>query len=78
MMYGLWAFLLGFCAGNFPHFSPMITRDFNGFSADGDRVTDRLPDRLTDESNDVQMEGNFLEIGLSGNFIQQYLWVFSP
>ena len=29
------------------------------FSADGDEVTDRLPDGLTDESDDVQMERIF-------------------
>ena len=25
---GLWVFLLGFHAGNLPHFLPMITREF--------------------------------------------------
>ena len=33
--------------------------NFDGFSADGDKVTDRLPDGLTDKSDDVQTEGNF-------------------
>ena len=28
-------------------------------SADGDSVTDKLPGGLTDESDEVQMEGNF-------------------
>ena len=37
----------------------IITGIFYGFSADGDKVTDRLPDASTDESNDVWMERNF-------------------
>ena len=40
-------------------FSPLLPGNFNGFPADGDRVIDVLPDGLTDESNDVWMEGNF-------------------
>ena len=48
--------LLEFCAGNLLHFSPIITREFQ---PDGDKVTDRLPDGLADESNDVWMERNF-------------------
>ena len=37
----------------------MITVDFYGFSADGDGVTDGLPDGSTDKSDDVWMEGKF-------------------
>ena len=38
----------------------MITGEFfNGFSADGDKVMDGLPDGLTDKSNDVLTERNF-------------------
>ena len=40
-------------------FSPFLLVNFDGFSANGDRVTDGLPDGLTGESDDVQMEGNF-------------------
>ena len=46
--------LLGFCAGNLPHFSPHDYQGIStGFQADGDEVTDRLSDGSTDESNDV-------------------------
>ena len=41
-------------------FLPMITNDFDRFSAHGDKVTDGLPDGSTDKSDDVQMERNFL------------------
>ena len=40
-------------------FSPLLPGSFNGFSADGYRVNDRLPDGLTDESNEVFTERNF-------------------
>ena len=52
-MNGLKVFSLGIHAGNVPHFSPIIPRDFDQFSADSDGVDDRLPDGLTDESNDA-------------------------
>ena len=41
-------------------FSALLPKNFNGFSADGDKVTDGVPDGLTDESDDVWMERNFL------------------
>ena len=34
-------------------FSPILLGIFDGLSADGDEVMDRLPDGLTDESIDV-------------------------
>ena len=34
-------------------FSPLFPGIFNGFTADGDKVMDRLTDGLTDESIDV-------------------------
>ena len=40
-------------------FLPMIKGNIDGFSADGDKVMDGLPDGSTDESDDVWMEGNF-------------------
>ena len=40
-------------------FSPLLPGIFNSFSADGDQVTDRLPDGLTDRSVDVWTEGSF-------------------
>ena len=36
--------------------SPLLPGIFDGFSADGDKVMDRLPDRLTEQSVDVWME----------------------
>ena len=36
-----------------------FTRSFDGFSADGDGVTDGLSDGLTDKSNEVWMERKF-------------------
>ena len=62
MKNGLCEFLLGLHAGILPCFS---LHDYQGFlqvSADGDGVTDRLPDGLTDKSDDVQMERNFPRI----------------
>ena len=58
-MYGWMVILLGIHVGNLLHFSPIITWEFHRFSADGDEVTDRLPDRLTEESDHVWMEGIF-------------------
>ena len=78
MMNGLWVILPGFCAGNYHIFPARLLGNFDGFSADSDGVMDRLLDGLTDESDDVQTEGIFLGFGVLGNFIQQYLWVFSP
>ena len=49
-------------------FSPLLLGFFNGFSADGDRVTDRLLDGLTDEANEVQIEGNFARNWTFGKF----------
>ena len=43
-------------------FLPIVLGIFDGFSADGDGVTDRLPDGSTDKSNEVHMEGNFPRI----------------
>ena len=40
-------------------FLPIITGNFNRFSADSDGVTDGLHDGLTDESDDVWMERKF-------------------
>ena len=77
MMNGLWVILPGVHAGNLPLFLPMITGNFDGFSADRDGVTDRLPDGLTDKSDEVQTERNFVGFGVLGNFIQQYSWLFS-
>ena len=54
--------LPGFHAGNLLCFLPMITGDFDGFSADGDEVTDGLPDGLTDESDDVWKEKEFSQV----------------
>ena len=59
-------------------FLPLLPGIFNGFSADGDGVTDGLPDGSTDESNDVHMEGNFPKIVLLGNFVKEFSWIFSP
>ena len=56
--------------------SPFLPGNFNRFSADSG-VDDRLPDGLTDESDDVQMEENFPTIELSGILVQQYSWVLS-
>ena len=52
-------------------FSPLLPENLNVFSADGDEVTDRLPDGLTDESNDVWIKRNFPMIWTFGNFVQQ-------
>ena len=41
---------------------------FDGFSADGDKVMDRLPDGSTDESIDVQMEGSLPRYSIFRNF----------
>ena len=43
-------------------FSPLLLGNFDGFSADGDGMIDRLPDGSTDESDDVQTERNFPRI----------------
>ena len=56
--------------------SPFLPGNVNRFSADSG-VDDRLPDGLTDESDDVQMEENFPPIELSGILVQQYSWVLS-
>ena len=40
-------------------FSPFLPGNFDGFSADSDKVTDRLPDQLTDKSIDVQTKRSF-------------------
>ena len=40
-------------------FSPCSLGNLDRFSADSDRVTDGLPDRSTDKSNDVSIEGIF-------------------
>ena len=40
-------------------FLSMITRNFDRFSADSDKVMDGLPDGLTDESDDVWTERNY-------------------
>ena len=42
--------------------------NFDGFSADGDRVTGGLPDGSTDESDDVWMEGDFPGYWTFGKF----------
>ena len=52
-------------------FPPLLPENFNVFSADGDEVTDRLPDGLTDESNDVWIKRNFPMIWTFGKFVQQ-------
>ena len=49
-------------------FSPLLTGIFNEFSADGNAMTDILSDGLTDESNDVQTEGNFPRNWTYGKF----------
>ena len=49
-------------------FLPIVTRVFDGFSADGDSVIDGLPDGSTDESNYVQMAGNLPGFQTFGNF----------
>ena len=48
-------------------FSPLFLGIFHGFSADGDGVTDRLPDELTDESDDVRT-WNFPGCGMFSKF----------
>ena len=40
-------------------FLPMTTGEFQHVLADSNRVTDRLSDGLTDESDDIWMERNF-------------------
>ena len=49
-------------------FLPINTGIFNGFSADGDEVMNRLPDGSIDESVDVQMEGSFPGYCIVRNF----------
>ena len=48
--------------------SPLLLGIFIGFSADGDKVMDRLPDGLTDESDDVWTERSFLRYCVFRNF----------
>ena len=57
-------------------FSPWLPGNFDGCSADGDEVMDRLPDGSTDDLMIYGHEGISLGIALSGNFVQQYSWVF--
>ena len=52
--------LPGFCAGNLLHFSPHDCQGNFLFSTDSGRVTDGLPDGLTDESHDDGQKGNLL------------------
>ena len=40
-------------------FPPLLLGNFNGFSANCGKVTDRLTHGLTDKSDDVHMERNF-------------------
>ena len=49
-------------------FSPLLPGNFDRFLADGDGVNDGLPDGLTDESDEVQIEGNFPGIGTFRKF----------
>ena len=55
-----WCFHWDFMQIIYCVFLQMITGEFfNGFSADGDKVMDGLPDGSTDKSNDVLTEWNF-------------------
>ena len=49
-------------------FSPLLLGNFDGFSADGDKVTAGLSDGSTDESDDVWMERNFPRYQTFGKF----------
>ena len=53
-------------------FSQCLPGNSDGFSADSDKVTDRLLDQLTDKFIDVQTKRVFQGFHVSGNFIQEY------
>ena len=54
-------------------FLPMIAREFQWVL----KVTDRVPDGLTDESNDKWMERNFPGFRQLGNLVHEYSSAFS-
>ena len=49
-------------------FLPITRRDFDGYAADGDKVTDGLPDGSTDKCIDVWTERSFPRFLCFGKF----------